>query len=118
MTFSKLGTDTDTGQIVELPKTSRPQGLYLIGIQGTGKSGLIENLIMQDISQQIGVCVLDPHGELIDHVLARLPGRAEEDKVILLDINDYKHPFGLNLFVCLDLTNPFEVQKTVDQVKH
>src|SRR5437763_9876435 len=100
MTFSKLGTDTDTGQIVELPKTSRPQGLYIIGIQGTGKSGLIENLIMQDIRQQIGVCVLDPHGELIEHVIARLPGKTEEDKVIFLDLANYAYPFGLNLFAC------------------
>src|SRR5436305_243266 len=118
MTFSKLGTDVETGQTVELPKTSRPQGLYIIGIQGTGKSGLIENLIMQDIKQQIGVCVLDPHGELIEHVLARLPDKQTEEKVIFLDINDYHHPFGLNLFTCADLTNPFEVQKTIDKVKH
>src|SRR5260370_39728340 len=97
MTFSKLGTDTDTGQLVYLPKTARTQGLYIIGIQGTGKSGLIENLIMQDIDQQIGVCVLDPHGTLIDDVIARLPGKAEEDKVIFLDLAAYKHPFDLNI---------------------
>jgi len=118
MTFSKLGTDLQTGHIVELPKTSRLQGLYLIGIQGTGKSGLIENLIMQDIKQQIGVCVLDPHGELIEHVIARLPDKQAEDKVIYLDINDYEHPFGLNVFTCPDLTDPFEVQKTIDKVEH
>src|SRR5207244_5599137 len=101
MTFSKLGTDTDTGQLVYLPKASRLQGLYIIGIQGTGKSGLIENLIMQDIDQQIGVCVLDPHGELIDHVLARLEPKYEKD-VIYLDLADYTSPFGLNLFACPD----------------
>jgi hypothetical protein len=118
MTFSKLGTDTDSNQPVYLPKSARLQGLYIIGIQGTGKSGLIENLIMQDIKQQIGVCVLDPHGELIEHVLARLPGKTEEDKVILLDLANYQYPFGLNLFTCADLSNPFEVQKTVNQVMH
>src|SRR5437016_516893 len=117
MTFSKLGTDLQTGQIVELPKTSRPQGLYIIGIQGTGKSGLIENLIMQDIDQQIGVCVLDPHGELIDHVIARLEPKHEKD-VILLDITKYQNPFGLNLFTCSDLTNPEKVEQTVGQVMH
>src|SRR5712692_253182 len=118
MTFSLLGMDTQTNQRVELPKPARLQGLYIIGIQGTGKSGLIENLIMHDIDQQIGVCVLDPHGELIDHVIARLPGKAEEDKVILLDLANFTYPFGLNLFACSDLTNPLEVQKTVDQVMH
>ena len=117
MTFSKLGTDLLTGQIIELPKTSRPQGLYIIGIQGTGKSGLIENLIMQDIKQQIGVCVLDPHGELIEHVIARLEPKQEKD-VILLDIAQEDYPFGLNLFTCSNPHSIKAVQEVVDQVRH
>ncbi len=48
MAFSKLGTDTETQQLVDLPKTARLQGLYIIGMQRMGKSGLMENLIMQD----------------------------------------------------------------------
>src|ERR1700680_3794594 len=99
MTFSLLGIDTQTGQRVELPKSSRLQGLYIIGIQGTGKSGLIENLIIQDIKQDIGVCLLDPHGDLTNAVLARLPDRREHD-VILLDLAEYRYPFGINLFTC------------------
>ena len=118
MTTSKLGTDTDTGQLVYLPKTARTQGLYIIGIQGTGKSGLIENLILQDIDQQIGVCVLDPHGELIDHIIARLPSKTEEEKVIYLDLADYKHPFGLNLLECPDPTDDGEIVKSLYQVLH
>ncbi len=118
MTFSKLGTDTETNQLVYLPKASRLQGFYIIGIQGTGKSGLIENLIMQDIDQQIGVCVLDPHGELIDHVIARLPGKAEEEKVVLLDITDEDYPFGLNLFTCSNPKSAVAVQYVVDQIMH
>lgn len=109
--------DVDTQDFVYLPKAARTQGLYIIGIQGTGKSGLIENLIMQDIDQQIGVCVLDPHGELVDHVIARLDTK-DVDKVIVLDLANYDYPFGLNIFTCSDLTNPLEVQKTVDQVLH
>ena len=117
MTSSLIGFDTQTGQRVEIPKTSRLQGLYVIGIQGTGKSGLIENLIIQDIKQGVGVGLLDPHGDLTQAVLSRLPDRRLGD-VIYLDITDYRYPFGINLFECSDLTNPFEVQKTVDQVMH
>jgi len=58
VTFSKLGTDIQTGQLVELPKSSRPQGLYIIGANGTGKTGLIEHLILQDIDQGLGVGLL------------------------------------------------------------
>src|SRR5437588_1304684 len=95
----------------------RRQGLYLIGIQGTGKSVLIENLIIQDIKQDIGVCLLDPHGDLTQAVLSRLPDRRVKD-LIYLDITDYHRPFGLNLLACSDITDPVKVQKTVDQVMH
>ena len=103
MTFSILGNDTQTQQAVSLPKTARLQGLYIIGIQGTGKSGLIENLILQDINQGLGVGVLDPHGDLTNAILAKMTKRL--DDVILLDIAEYNFPFGLNLFTCSDPTN-------------
>src|SRR6266700_1552424 len=103
---------------VRLPKLSRLLGLSVIGMQRMGKSGLFEELIIQDVKQGIGVCVLDPHGELIDHVIARLPDKTAEEKVVYLDITDYQYPFGLNLFECSNATNPIEVQRTVDQVMH
>ena len=62
MTSSVIGIDTQTGQRIEIPKSFRLQGLYIIGAPGTGKSGLIENLIIQDIEQGLGVGLLDPHG--------------------------------------------------------
>lgn len=117
MTSSIIGIDTKTGQRVNIFKLSRLLGLYIIGIPGTGKTGLIENLIIQDIIQGVGVGLLDPHGDLTHAVLSRLPDRRVND-VIYLDITDYTYPFGLNLFECSDLTDPVEVQKTVDQVMH
>ena len=116
MTFSTLGTDTTTNQPVYLYKASRTQGLYIVGLQGMGKSGLLENLIIDDIKQGLGVCVLDPHGELIDHVIARLPGR--EKDVILLDIAEEEYFFGLNLLECADPTNTRKVSFTRSQVLH
>src|SRR5438094_6114153 len=103
MTTSKLGMDTQTGQIIELPQASRRQGLYIIGANGTGKTGLIENLVVQDINQGLGVGVLDPHGDLTNAILAKITKRL--DDVILLDIAEFNYPFGLNLFTCSDPTN-------------
>src|SRR2546427_5387445 len=117
MTFSVLGIDTQTRQRVEIPQASRRQGTYIIGANGTGKTGLIENLIIQDIEQGLGVAVLDPHGDLTNNILARLPAHREQD-VFFLDLAEYTYPFGLNLFACSDLTNPLEVQRTIDQVMH
>jgi hypothetical protein len=114
---SRLGRDMQTGDYVDVTQAARRQGLYIIGIQGTGKTGLIENLMIQDIKQGMGVGLLDPHGDLTQAVLSRLPDHREQD-VIYLDIADYHYPFGLNLFACSDITNPLEVQKTVDRVMH
>src|SRR5712692_7301980 len=116
MTFSLLGTDTETNQPVQILKTSRLQGLYIIGATGAGKSGLIENLILQDIDQGLGVGLLDPHGDLTNAILAKMTKRL--DDVILLDITEKDYPFGLNLFECHDPTDSVEVQKIVDLVMH
>ncbi|MBS1683203.1 MAG: type IV secretion system DNA-binding domain-containing protein [Bacteroidetes bacterium] len=41
---------------------------YIIGKTGTGKSTLIRTMIMQDIQAGRGVCLLDPHGDLVQSV--------------------------------------------------
>src|SRR5205823_5062844 len=117
MTSSLLGIDTQTSQRIEIPQASRRQGTYIIGANGTGKTGLIENLIIQDIKQSLGVGLLDPHGDLTQAVLARIPDRREQD-VIYLDITDEDYPFGLNLFTCDDPTSAKAVQVVVDKVMH
>ncbi len=118
MTFSVLGIDTTTGQRVAIPQASRRQGMYIIGSPGVGKTGLIENLIVQDIQQGIGVCLLDPHGDLTHAVLSRIPDTQREEKVILLDIADEDYPFGFNLFACDNPKSAKAVQYVVDQVMH
>jgi len=117
VTFSTIGTDTQSGKRVDIFKLSRLLGLYIIGLQGMGKSGLFEELILQDIKQDIGVCVLDPHGELIDNIIKRLPD-TKEQKVIYLDLAETNYFFGLNLFECPDPTRDDEIIKIVNQVAH
>jgi hypothetical protein len=109
-----LGTDVATRQPVTLAGESKDLGLYMIGAPGMGKSTLMLNMILQDISQGNGVCVLDPHGDLITDILARLDAPA--DRVIILDPTDYQHPFGLNLFQCADIKDPTMRARTISYV--
>ena len=102
---------------VQIHKLARMLGLYMCGAPGMGKSGLCENLIAEDGKQGTGVCVEEPHGELIQAAIARLPANREQD-VILLDIKDEDHPFGLNLFACANPKSAVSVQYVVDQVMH
>ena len=83
MPFSTLGTDRQTGQVVQIAKSARLQGVYILGLQGTGKSGLLEHLIMQDIEQGIGLCLLDPHGGISNRVLTHLPLNRKTDVILL-----------------------------------
>src|SRR5438128_2857883 len=110
MTFSALGTDTD-GNTVTIDQSSRREGLYIIGATGTGKSTLIENLMLQDIEQGLGVCLLDPHGDLTNAVLSRMQKRL--DDVILVDLGSLEYVAGLNLFHCDTPADASELENVI-----
>jgi hypothetical protein len=110
-----LGRDTKTGELVQLANDARRQGLYVIGRNGTGKTTLLLNLIVQDMKAGLGLCVLDPHGDLTRDILARVPKEREQD-IILLNPLDADYPFGLNLFECADPKNPILAARTCSQV--
>lgn len=74
----------------------RRRHMYIIGKTGTGKSQLLEEMIIQDIEAGKGVGVVDPHGELIMGVLKRIPPSRAED-VIYFDPADTERPLGLNM---------------------
>lgn len=74
----------------------RRRHVYIIGKTGTGKSQLLEEMIVQDIKAGKGCAVVDPHGDLIDGVLSRIPADRAED-VIYFDPSDTERPMGLNM---------------------
>lgn len=82
--------------IVRIKKDDRRRHMYLIGKSGTGKSVLLANMAIQDIINGDGVCVVDPHGDLIDNILARVPRERAED-VIVFNPSDTDRPMGLNM---------------------
>lgn len=79
-----------------LSREYRLRHLHVIGASGSGKSTLLLNLINQDIEGGRGVGLLDPHGDLIDAVLARIPDDRLDD-VILFDPADEDFPIGFNI---------------------
>lgn len=92
---------------VTLSPEQRTRHMYVIGASGTGKSTLLLNLICQDIAQGQGLAVLDPHGDLIDQVLARIPEERFDD-VVLFDPSDDEYPIGFNI-----LSAHSELEKTL-----
>jgi hypothetical protein len=105
-----LGTNFYRGveREVRLKRPDRRRHMYIIGKSGTGKSKFIAGLAIQDILNGEGVCVMDPHGDLIDDVLRRVPPERAED-VILFSPADIERPMGLNL---IEFDERYPEQKT------
>jgi hypothetical protein len=69
--------------------------LHLLGPTGVGKSTLIARMVLDDLAAGRGAVVIDPKGDLVEEILARIPEDAE-DRVDLLDPLDPSPP-GLNV---------------------
>ena len=69
--------------------------VYVIGKTGTGKSTLLENMALQDLERGNGFALIDPHGDLVARIAARVPASGRQD-VIYLDATDPSQPYGYN----------------------
>jgi hypothetical protein len=78
-----------------LTPTDSLRHLHVLGPSGVGKSTLLLNLIAQDMAAGRAVVVIEPKGDLINDVLARVPANRLGD-VVLLDPTDQQRPVGLN----------------------
>lgn len=83
---TSLGRSTfrTTGRRILLPAPVRHLHVAVIGQSGTGKSSLLQNLILQDVSIGSGVAALDPHGDLFEEVESHIPA-VRRDSVFVLD---------------------------------
>jgi hypothetical protein len=90
-----LGVDRD-GRPVRLGVEDARHHLHLLGPTGVGKSTLIAQLALADLAAGRGCVVIDPAGDLVDDLLARIPEN-RLDRVDLLDPLDPAPP-GLNMF--------------------
>jgi hypothetical protein len=73
----------------------RVKHTYIIGKTWTGKSKYIVSMIVNDIKSGKGMCVIDPHGDLVDEALQFVPESRKQD-VIIFDPSDEEFPFCLN----------------------
>ncbi|MFH1375317.1 MAG: DUF87 domain-containing protein, partial [Patescibacteria group bacterium] len=79
----------------------RRRHVYIIGKTGMGKSTLLENMIISDIRAGKGVAVVDPHGDLADHILDNIPSNRTND-VVVFDPSDRDHPVAFNMLENID----------------
>lgn len=81
---------------IRIAAEDRMRHFYVIGQTGTGKTTLLKNMIIQDIQNGEGVCMIDPHGSDVEDILANIPSNRVDD-VIYFDPADTSYPMGLNM---------------------
>jgi primosomal protein N' len=63
---------TKAGQPIEVTQQELCQGFSLIGVQGAGKTSLLEPIIYQQMEQGRCLIVLVVHRGFIDNILSRM----------------------------------------------
>ncbi len=85
---------------IGLTEQERERHEYIIGGTGNGKTTLLQYQIVQDMKNNKGVAIIDPHGDMAEAMLRHvLPERIND--VIYFNPDDLEYPIGLNL---LELT--------------
>ena len=101
LTYIGLTTFRDKNQLFGIKRKDRRQHVYLLGKSGTGKSVLMFNMIIQNIINGDGVCVVDPHGELVESVLSAIPPHRMKD-VVYFNPADPDFHIGFNVLELID----------------
>lgn len=102
------GVDT----VVRLKAADRRRHTYIVGTTGVGKSYLMADMAIQDIRDGHGVCIVDPHGSLVEDILPHIPQSRLHD-VVIFDPSDVDRPLGLNM---LEAKTPEERDMAVQEM--
>ena len=76
----ELGRVTSTTPL-RFGERDRMRHLYVLGATGTGKSTLMRRLAEQDMTQDEGVILIDPHGDLAREVAQLVPATRQKDLI-------------------------------------
>ncbi len=79
-----LGRAELGGHGVALPVADARQHVHILGSTGSGKSTLMLNMALDDIHAGRGTVVIDPKGDLVGDILARIPARMAK-RVTIID---------------------------------
>lgn len=90
-----------------IKRIDRRRHLYVVGKTGSGKSKLLELLLISDILNGHGCCLLDPHGDLADELLKFIPKSRIKD-VVYVDPSDKSFPIGFNP---LEFVEDYEIRQ-------
>lgn len=98
---------------IVLPLRALFRHAAVTGLPGMGKSTLLARITLECINRGIGVVLLDPHGDLCEDLLPRIP-RSAHDRVIYFNpAEDLDRPMGLNFLEAEPGQHPAQVKSEV-----
>jgi len=95
--LSPLGTSCYHGRCrrVGIAQDDRLGHMWILGKTGVGKSTFLLNLIYADLQAGRGLIVLDPHGDLVEGILALVPAERLRD-TLYFNPADTAYPVAFN----------------------
>lgn len=78
---------TRNERIFGVRQIDRRSHIAIIGKTGTGKSALLQSIVLQDVAAGQGGALFDPHGDLVRAVVSHIPVR-QRGAVVFLDATD------------------------------
>jgi hypothetical protein len=78
-----------------IKQSDRLMHTYVLGKSGVGKSTLLGTLARGDAEAGRGFALIDPHGDLVESLYARL-SEAQQGRVVYLNVPDPAQPYGYN----------------------
>ena len=96
-------------------RVDRRRHLYIVGKSGVGKTKLLELLLRQDVVGGHGLCLIDPHGDVIDAMLDFIPQNRIED-VCIIDPSDIDFPASFNPLANVDPMFKFQLTQGLIEV--
>ena len=101
LTYIGNSTYRDKNVLFGIKRKDRRQHVYILGKSGTGKSALMFNMIIQNIENGDGVCMVDPHGENVEAILSAIPPHRMKD-VVYFNPADAEYHIGFNVLELID----------------
>jgi energy-coupling factor transporter ATP-binding protein EcfA2 len=98
--FTSSGSRTE----VRLEDGDLDRSAWVLGQSGSGKSTLLQRMVVAEAEAGNGLMVIDPHGPLIDDLLAMLP-KCRHNDIVLVDAGDSERLIPIN---------PLEVSSEVE----
>jgi len=97
---------------IAIDEITRSKSIHIIGKPGTGKTTLLENMILQDIKQEKGLIFLDPHGDSVNRLLELIP----EDKIDSTIYLNFGDPDWIPLWNPLQIVSKQYIGRAADDL--